>query len=222
MEKKEPIKISLPLFITIIVLLVAVISGIYVFMQNQKLDKEIAGLKEQISKSQSEKSELQEKLNDISNITTSNISDNNLTNESKNSEIENEKNKTNSDYKEVSIPDSNENYSEFEKKNIEIFQGVWISDDGEKILAIDYGKRFCYINKVNNNKEYGLYTIKDTTSNPKTSGCAIVLEFLSGKTEELAYFEGSSSHLESDNESFIGINGYYFGAGEGDEGIFNK
>ena len=76
MEKKEPVKISLPLFITIIVLLVAVISGIYVFMQNQKLDKEIAGLKEQISKTQTEKNELQEKLNKISDVTNNTNTDN--------------------------------------------------------------------------------------------------------------------------------------------------
>lgn len=67
MEKKEPIKISLPMFITVIVLLVACISGVYMFMQNQKLDKEIANLREQISKTQTEKNELQEKLDLSSN-----------------------------------------------------------------------------------------------------------------------------------------------------------
>ncbi|MBR3249275.1 MAG: hypothetical protein IKF83_01080 [Clostridia bacterium] len=78
MEKKEPIKISLPLFITIIVLLVAIISGIYVYMQNQKLDEEIAGLKEQISKTQTEKNELQERLNKISDV-TSNVDNKDIT-----------------------------------------------------------------------------------------------------------------------------------------------
>ena len=82
MEKKEPVKISLPLFITIIVLLVAVISGIYVFMQNQKLDKEIAGLKEQISKTQSEKNELQDKLNNVSNVVSNTEESNTDTNNS--------------------------------------------------------------------------------------------------------------------------------------------
>lgn len=76
MNKKEPIKISLPVFIAIIVLLVAIISGIYVYMQNQKLDKEIANLKEQVSKSQTEKNELQDKLNSIANIAnTTNAND---------------------------------------------------------------------------------------------------------------------------------------------------
>ena len=75
MEKKEPVKISLPLFITIIVLLVACVAGIFMFMQNQKLDKEIDSLKEQISKTQTEKNELQERLNDISKV-ASNTDDN--------------------------------------------------------------------------------------------------------------------------------------------------
>lgn len=65
MEKKEPIKISLPMFISIIVILVACICGFYVYSQNQKLEKEITNLKEQISLSQTEKNELQEKLNSI-------------------------------------------------------------------------------------------------------------------------------------------------------------
>ena len=78
MEKKEPIKISLPMFITVIVLLIAIISGIYVFMQNQKLDKEITGLKEQISKTQTEKNELQERLNKISDV-TSNVDNKDIT-----------------------------------------------------------------------------------------------------------------------------------------------
>lgn len=77
MEKKEPIKISLPIFITVIVLLVACISGIYMFMQNQKLDKEIANLKEQMSKTQTEKNELQEKLNNVSNIVNNNNTEKN-------------------------------------------------------------------------------------------------------------------------------------------------
>lgn len=84
MEKKEPVKISLPLFITIIVLLVACVSSIFMFMQNQKLDKEIAGLKEQISKTQTEKNELQEKLNKVSEIANeSNTIDNSTSTTSK-------------------------------------------------------------------------------------------------------------------------------------------
>ncbi|MBR3249273.1 MAG: hypothetical protein IKF83_01070 [Clostridia bacterium] len=80
MEKKEPIKISLPLFITIIVLLVAIISGVYVYMQNQKLDKEIDRLKEQISKTQTEKNELQEKLNKITDVASNTDTDNSTEN----------------------------------------------------------------------------------------------------------------------------------------------
>ncbi|MBR3249271.1 MAG: hypothetical protein IKF83_01060 [Clostridia bacterium] len=82
MEKKEPIKISLPMFITVIVLLIAIISGIYVFMQNQKLDKEITGLKEQISKTQTEKNELQDKLNNASNVVSNTEESNTDTNNS--------------------------------------------------------------------------------------------------------------------------------------------
>ena len=96
MEKKEPIKISLPLFITTIVLLVAVISGICVFMQNQKLDKEIASLKEQISQSQNEKNELQEKLNSISNVVTTTEKERNI--EESNNSKDQEK-KSNSSFK---------------------------------------------------------------------------------------------------------------------------
>ena len=69
MEKKEPIKVSLPVFIAIVVLFVALIFGVYMYMQNQKLDKEIANLREDISKSQKEKNELQEQLNRFSNTT---------------------------------------------------------------------------------------------------------------------------------------------------------
>ena len=84
MEKKEPIKISLPLFITIIVLLVAVISGIYVFMQNQKLDKEINNLKEEMKQSQSAKNEIQETLNNNTSKNESQETLNNNNNTSKN------------------------------------------------------------------------------------------------------------------------------------------
>lgn len=68
MEKKEPIKVSLPLFITIIVLFVAIVAGVIFYMQNKKLDKQISSLKEQIENTQKEKNELQEKLNNISNV----------------------------------------------------------------------------------------------------------------------------------------------------------
>ena len=39
--KNEPIKISLPMFITIIVLLVAIVYGLYMYIQNEKLEREI-------------------------------------------------------------------------------------------------------------------------------------------------------------------------------------
>ena len=51
-----------------------------------------------------------------------------------------------------------------------------MTDNGEKLLAVDYGKRFCDINKSNNSKEYGTYTVKDGTEP------TIILTYTSGKT----------------------------------------
>lgn len=72
MEKKEPIKVSLPVFLAIVVLFVALVFGAYMYMQNQKLEKEIAKLQERVNQSQTTKDELEEKLNNISNIASTN------------------------------------------------------------------------------------------------------------------------------------------------------
>lgn len=91
MEKKEPIKISLPIFISILVLLVAIAFGCYMFIQNQNLEKQIANLKDEINKSQTTKNELQEKLNKVSNAISSDIQNtttsNSISTESKNSDV---------------------------------------------------------------------------------------------------------------------------------------
>ena len=72
MANKEPIKISLPIFILSIVMIIGGVFGCYVYMQNQKLDKEIANLREDISKSQKEKNDLQEQLNNASTVSKTN------------------------------------------------------------------------------------------------------------------------------------------------------
>ena len=160
MEKKEPVKISLPLFITIIVLLVAVISGIYVFIQNQKLDKEIAGLKEQISKTQAEKNELQDKntelkgkLDNISNTINSNSeSKTTSTNSNKNDEITYDYELTirqiEEELKSTNYDDSNNKMREFSKKydnkKIKISGYVSYADDNnsdEVVWADEYEGR---------------------------------------------------------------------------------
>lgn len=68
LDKKEPLKISLPLFIEIMILLVAIVYGIFSYMQNAKLEAEIANLRQEITQSQAAKNELQERLNNISSI----------------------------------------------------------------------------------------------------------------------------------------------------------
>lgn len=90
MEKKEPIKVSLPVFIAIIILLVAIVYGIFMYSQKMQSDKEIANLKDRMSQSQeavnkvnAEKNELQEKLNSIEEITSTDNNKQNITNNSK-------------------------------------------------------------------------------------------------------------------------------------------
>ena len=71
-EKKEPIKVSLPVFIAVIIILVAIVFGVFMFMQNKKLEGEITRLREEISNAQTTKNELQNKLNTIAETVNSN------------------------------------------------------------------------------------------------------------------------------------------------------
>ena len=125
---------------------------------------------------------------------------------------------SNTENEKVEIPKASTNISENEEKIINYFKGIWTTDNGEKILAIDYGKRFCDINTSNNSKEYGTYTVEDGTEP------TITLTYPSGKTLKLKLAQGGTNYLMSNDRKvqYVGYEGYYFGADEGDEGIFNN
>jgi len=201
MDKKEPIKISMSTFCLIVAVVIIAIMGIVMYkLNNDKVKEEakVQNLNQQVANLQGKVTEQQRKIDSVANIVNGST------------EVSNNK--------EVKIPQSNNNLSSEEQELIsKYFQTIWVTSDGEKILVIDFGKRFCEINKNNNSKEYGTYTVKEDI-NPM-----ITLNYLSGKTIELKVVQGNSTFLMSNDKkiTYMGYKGYYFGANEGDEGVFN-
>ncbi len=201
MEEKKSIKIRLSTFFLMLAIIVIVIMAYFLYkLNNEKIaeTEKVSALNSQVSNFENKVESLQGTIDNVSNIV----------NDTKNENVKTE------------IPKASTNISEDEKKVINYFQGVWTADNGEKLLAIDYGKRFCDINKSNNSKEYGTYTVKDETS---SSVPTITLTYTSGKILELELTQGSANYLMTNDRKvqYVEYEGYYFGAGEGDEGIFD-
>jgi len=197
MENKKG---NISIVFLIIAIILIVVKGALLYMQKTEADRQIAELENNASELQETIDNLQEKIDNVSNI----VSD--TKNENENIKVE--------------IPEASTNISDKEGKIIDYFKGIWTTDNGEKLLAVDYGKRFCGINKSNNSKEYGTYTVKDGTS---SSVPTITLTYTSGKILELEFTQGSANYLMSNDRKiqYVEYEGYYFGAGEGDEGIFD-
>ena len=87
MEKKEPIKISLSTFFLVIAIIVIIVMGCYIFINNSNITKEMNNLKSNVS----EKQRTTDTLKDNNTLNVVNI--NNSTNSSKAS-----KNVSNDDY----------------------------------------------------------------------------------------------------------------------------
>ena len=120
------------------------------------------------------------------------------------------------------IPESKEDISKEEKQIIsKYFKGVWILQNGEKILVIDSGKRFCCIDVNNNTKEYGTYSVLDETA---ASVPKIILEYSSGNNVKLFRIQNNYSFLETGDttERYVEHEGYYFGLVKSDAGVFSK
>ena len=199
MENKKGSLLTVFLVIAIILI---VVMGALLYMQKTEADRQIAELENNASKLQETVDNLQEKIDNVSNI----VSD--TKNENENIKVE--------------IPEASTDISNEEEGIISsYFQGIWMTDNGEKLLAVDYGKRFCDINKTNNSKEYGTYTVKEGSS---TSVPSITLTYTSGKVLELELQQAAGNYLVSKDlkVQYIEYEGYYFGAGEGDEGIFDE
>lgn len=174
MEEKKSIKISLSTLFLILALIVIVVMAYFLYkLNNEKIaeTEKVSALNNQVSNLENKIENLQGTIDNVSNI----VSD------TKNENIK------------VEIPEANTNISDEEEKIISnYFQGIWMTDNGEKLLAVDYGKRFCDINKSNNSKEYGTYTVKDETS---SSVPTITLTYTSGKILELELTQGSANYL---------------------------
>lgn len=201
MEEKKSIKISLSTVFLILAIIVIVVMAYFLYkLNNEKIaeTEKVSALNSQVSNLENKVENLQGTIDNVSNI----VSD------TKNENIK------------IEIPEASTNISADEEKIIDYFQGVWTTDNGEKLLAIDYGKRFCDINKSNNSKEYGTYTVKDGSS---TSVPSITLTYTSGKILELELQQAAANYLVSKDlkVQYGEYKAYYFGAGEGDEGIFD-
>ena len=179
-ENQKTNKTKLSTFIIVLAVLVIIIMAGFIYMQKINADREIAGLKNDAEELKATVTELQGKLSNISEV----ASTNNTTNDTENSS----NTTTSANNLNVLIPDSNMNFSENEERLInDMFQGVWINDNGNKTLVIDYGKRFCLINNNENTKVYGTYEVEDRNS---SSSEKIILTYTSGKKEEYYLFQG--------------------------------
>lgn len=123
---------------------------------------------------------------------------------------------------EIQIPKQDKKVSKKEKKIIsKYFKGIWMLQNGEKILVIDSGKRFCCIDVNNNTKEYGTYSVLDETA---ASVPKIILEYSSGNNVKLFRIQNNYSFLETGDttERYVEHEGYYFGLVKSDAGVFSK
>ena len=229
MEDKKGIKISLSTFLLIIALIVIIIISYFMYkLYNEKniqtqevsnLNSQISNLENSLNKLQSDVDEKSENNNKTKDEDTEETKNNENTQKEEVEEVSEDKNSEKEEVKQekVEIPEADNNLSDEEEDLINGYlRNVWITSDGKDILVIDYGKRFCYINVDDNSREYGTYTVK-TGDEP-----TITLNYTSGKNETLTYTQGSSNYLMGENESYIEYEGYFFGASDGDEGIFNK
>lgn len=220
MEEKKVTKISLSTFLLILAIIAIVVMGVFIYKLNN--DKTI-----EIQKS----SELQAQINSLSTTvnnlkeTVNNSTNSNIENEVSNEKITNADNNTKNqnekmNQEKIIIPEANTNLSKTEEKLIEYFRGLWFLDKENKILVIDYGKRFCEMNFDGSNKEYGTFILEEKNDYEYY----IELTYNSGKKEKLMYVEGSGAYLETDNREKIysELNKYYFGSEGDDEGIFSK
>ena len=213
MEEKNATKISLSTFFLILATIIIVIMACFLYTLNKEnriKSEKISNLNSQINNFENTIDNLQKNLDSVTNT----ISNTNT--------LANEVNSINKNTDKLEIPNASTNISEKEEKIIsDYFHDVWITSNGENILAIDYSKRFCEINTSTNSKEYGTYSVKDGTS---SSVPTITLTYTSGKVLKLELIDGSSNSLVSNDKNikYITYEGYYFGASEGDEGIFNN
>lgn len=217
MEEKKSIKFGVLTVLLLLAIIIIAVMAYFLYQLNNEKTKEtekVSTLNNQVTNLENNVESLQETINNVSNIISG-------TKQETIDDVSNTISDTKNENVKIEIPKASTNISNKEENIISnYFQGVWTTDNGENLLAIDYGKRFCNINLSNNSKEYGTYTVKDEAGAEPT----ITLNYTSGKTLELKLVQGEVSFLASNDgkTQYEELDTYYFGAGEGDEGIFNN